>query len=120
MYQRCEACGEDGIKYGAKVCIYCGTNQKQFRAQEAQFRAQEAAESAEAFEQAAETAGEYKWISVPIGTIAALVSGVFFLDAGFGWLSALLAMIVGYIGYVYSLHIIVLGILAALLFGFAG
>jgi hypothetical protein len=51
-YGRCVACHEDGVKrpFG-KVCIYCGTNQKQFRKQEqAEFR--------ESYDAAAENAGK--------------------------------------------------------------
>ena len=69
-YGRCVACHEDGVKrpFG-KVCIYCGTNQKKFRQQEqAEFR--------ESYDAAAENAGKYKWVSIPIGIGAAVLSFV--------------------------------------------
>ena len=88
-YGRCVACTEEGVKrpFG-KVCIYCGTNQKQFSEQDRQ-------ERQEAFEDAAELAGQFKWLSIPVGLMAAVLAGVLSFNAGWGAWSALAAVFIG-------------------------
>lgn len=113
-YGRCVACHEDGVKrpFG-KVCIYCGTNQKQFRKQEqAEFR--------ESYDAAAENAGKYKWISIPIGLGAAVLSFVLSSDAGAGGWSILIAIFCGVLGYVYSLHILAIAVVGLIIAVLAG
>ena len=112
-YGRCVACTEEGVKrpFG-KVCIYCGTNQKQFSEQERQ-------ERQEAFEDAAELAGQFKWLSIPVGLIAGVLAGVLSFNAGWGAWSALAAVFIGGLGYVYSIHILALGAFVLVLAMFA-
>tara|TARA_B110000971_G_C19744281_1_gene378975 strand:+ start:240 stop:584 length:345 start_codon:yes stop_codon:yes gene_type:complete len=112
-YGMCAACGEDGVKTFSDVCTICRTSQKQYKKQRK-------AESDEAYQENVELAGKYPWLSIPVGVVSAIAAFMLTYEpAGVLW-GAVIALIAGGLGYVYSLKILGLIVLIGVLVIFAG